>query len=227
MPRLARIFNREGIYHVITRGNNLMNIFNDEEDFQNYLSVLGICKSRYQFCVYHYVLMSNHVHLLVEITNDQSNLSQIMKLINLSYTQYYKKKYKHVGHFWQDRFKSIMIGNDNYLLECGAYIELNPVRAGIVERPEDYCWSSCRFYAENAENRFLDYQPAYCGLSDNPTKRKVLYRDFVFSKVDWKKANDVHLTKRYFYGNKDFISEMEKLFNIEATIPGRGRPRKI
>ena len=82
------------------------------------------------------------LHLVIEPTAKGGTLSNLMKGINLSYTQYYKGRYRHVGHFWQDRFKSIIISKDDYLLACGSYVELNPVRAKIVETPDDYRWSS-------------------------------------------------------------------------------------
>jgi len=86
--------------------------------------------------------MRNHIHFVLEPTAKGGKLSEIMKGINLSYAQYYKNKHRHIGHFWQDRYKSILISKDNYLLACGSYIELNPVRARIVEDPKDYRWSS-------------------------------------------------------------------------------------
>ena len=144
MPRTARIAPQEYVYHVLTRGNNKQDIFVDEEDFKKYIDILWKYKAKYLYKLYYYVLMTNHVHLVIETAEDGGNLSQIMKGINLSYAQHYKKKYKYTGHFWQDRFKSIIISKDKYLLACGSYVELNPVRAGMVKDPKDYSWSSYR-----------------------------------------------------------------------------------
>ena len=105
--------------------------------------------------------MTNHVHLVIETTEEGGELSQIMKGINLSYAQYFKVKYKHIGHFWQDRYKSIIISKDEYLLACGSYVELNPVRAGMVKDPREYRWSS---YPSNAYGKKDDFNRRACDL---------------------------------------------------------------
>src|SRR3989304_6142922 len=132
MPRSARIAPGDYVYHILTRGNNRQDVFQEEEDFKKYMELLLRYKEKYKFKLYHYVLMTNHVHLVLEPTERGGGLAEIMKGINLSYAQHYKRKYKHIGHFWQDRYKSIIISKDDYLLACGSYVELNPVRAMIV-----------------------------------------------------------------------------------------------
>lgn len=103
MPRTARIAPQGYIYHVLTRGNNRQDIFKDERDYKRYIEILHKYKEVYEFKLYHYVLMRNHVHLVIEITGRGGSLAEIMKGINLSYAQYYKGRYRHIGHFWQDR----------------------------------------------------------------------------------------------------------------------------
>src|SRR3972149_4661339 len=132
MPRTARIAPNECVYHILTRGNNRQDVFKDKQDYKKYREILQRYKERYTFKLYHYVLMTNHVHLVLESTEKGGKLSEIMKGINLSYAQHYKGRYKHIGHFWQDRYKSIIISKDAYLLACGSYVELNAVRARIV-----------------------------------------------------------------------------------------------
>jgi len=132
---MARTAPRDHIFHILTRGNNRQDVFRDETDYHKYLEILNRYKEKYQFKLYHYVLMKNHVHLVLEPQAEGGSLMEIMKGINLSYAQHYKRKYHHVGHFWQDRFKSILISRDQYLLACGSYVELNPVRAGIAKDP--------------------------------------------------------------------------------------------
>jgi len=95
-------------------------------------------KEKYHFKLYHYVLMTNHVHLVIEPAEAGGSLSEIMKGINLTYAQHYKRRYSHTGHFGQDRYKSIIISKDEYLLACGSYVELNPVRANMVDDPMKY-----------------------------------------------------------------------------------------
>src|SRR3990167_5198396 len=116
MPRSARIAPGDYVYHILTRGNNRQDIFQEDRDFEKYMELLLRYKEKYKFKLYHYVLMTNHVHLVLEPTERGGGLAEIMKGINLSYAQHYKRKYKHIGHFWQDRYKSIIISKDDYLL---------------------------------------------------------------------------------------------------------------
>ena len=121
MPRTARIAPHDQVYHILTRGNNRQDVFNEEKDCEKYRDFLLKYKEKHRFNLYHYVLMRNHIHLILEPTDGGGKLAEIMKGVNLSYAQYYKNRYRHVGHFWQDRYKSIMISKDEYLLACGSY----------------------------------------------------------------------------------------------------------
>src|SRR4030043_2156299 len=172
MPRTARIAPKECVYHILSRGNNRQDIFKDERDHKKYIEILQKYKDRYRFKLYHYVLMENHVHLVLEPTDTGGSLAEIMKGINLTYAQYYKKRYKHIGHFWQDRYKSIIISKDNYLLACGSYVDLNPVRAKIVEDPKDYKWSSYNAYAYGKKGSIVDEHSIYKELSKDGSERR-------------------------------------------------------
>src|SRR5208337_1748561 len=167
MPRTARVAPKEHVYHVLTRGNNRQDVFEDEDDFRKYLDILLRYKEKYRFTLYHYVMMTNHVHLVMEPSEGGGGLSEIMKGINLAYAQHYKRKYSHSGHFWQDRYKSIIISKDEYLLACGSYVELNPVRAKMVKDPKDYTWSSYRVYGYRKKDVLVDEHPVYLQLSDD------------------------------------------------------------
>jgi len=226
MPRAARIAPRDYVYHVLTRGNNRQNIFKDEEDFTTYIEILKKYKERYQYKLYHYVLMTNHVHLVMEATEEGGELSQIMKGINLSYAQYYKNKYKHTGHFWQDRFKSILISKDEYLLACGSYVELNPVRAGMVKDPKEYRWSSYRANAYGQKDALLDEHVIYSKLFQDQEVRKA-YREFVYQMMEKKEAMRGEMDRRAIYGSGAFIQEVNRRFKIDALIKEPGRPRNI
>lgn len=122
MPRTARIAPNEYVYHVLTRGNNRQTIFIDEKDYERYCKILLKYKEKYYFKLYHYVLMGNHVHLVIEPTEKGGSLADIMKGINLSYAQYYKNKYSYIGHFWQDRFKNIIVSKDEYLVRVAVML---------------------------------------------------------------------------------------------------------
>lgn len=144
MPRTARITTENGYYHVITRGNRKQPVFSEAVDYERYLNLLIKYKKRYVFRLYAFCLMPNHVHILIGV-NRPSCLNKIMQGLNLSYALYFNSKYGKVGHLWQDRFKSRLIENDLYLLECAKYIENNPLRSSLVPRIEQYRWNSYNF----------------------------------------------------------------------------------
>lgn len=153
MPRAQRITIENGYYHIITRGNQKQSVFLESVDYEKYLLILAKYKNKYNFKLYGFCLMPNHVHLIAEVEKSMM-LSKIMKCLNLSYTLYFNSKYKKVGHLWQDRFKSKIIGKDAYLLECINYIEANPIRASLVSHIDKYPWSSYNF--RNTKKGLLD-----------------------------------------------------------------------
>ncbi len=159
MPRPPRKIDPNGTYHIISRGNNKSLIFHDTNDYKVYILLLTEVKRSHGFYLYHYVLMPNHVHLLLKPNGDK--LSKFMHAVQMKYAKYYCKKYNFIGHVWQGRFKNVEIGNDAQLLACGNYIEMNPVRAGLVYRPEDWEWSSYNYYAHGAKNPLVDPDPLF------------------------------------------------------------------
>ena len=144
MPRRKRFTIDDGIYHVVIRGNDRRRIFRWDEDFEFYSELLRDNKKKYNLKIYHYILMDNHVHMIIAAPDGKS-LSGAIKRINVTYTRYYRRKYKGIGHFSQDRFKSFLIQKGKYLLECGRYIELNPVKAGIWIFREILFWNTIFF----------------------------------------------------------------------------------
>ena len=226
MPRTARIAPKEYVYHILTRGNNRQEVFKDERDYKKYIEILQRYKDKYKFKLYHYVLMRNHVHLILESIERGGTLAEREKGINLSYAQYYKKRYKHIGHFWQDRYKSIIISKDDYLLACGSYVELNPVRAGIVEDPKDYKWSSYNVYAYGKKDFIADEHSIYKGLSRNEAERRKKYREFIKGMIKEKDAMRGEMSRRVIYGSEDFIDKVTTEYNVEAVIKLKGRPKK-
>ena len=225
MPRTARVAPSEHVYHVLTRGNNRQGVFEDEEDFRKYLYLLLRYKEKYQFKIYHYVLMTNHVHLVIEPSESGGSLSEIMKGINLAYAQHFKSRYNHTGHFWQDRYKSIIISKDEYLLACGSYVELNPVRAKIAADPKDYTWSSYRVYAYGKRDMLVDEHPVYLQLSEDEVERKRKYREFVRGMNKEKEAMKGEMDKRIVYGSESFVQEMSAIYKISEKIRQMGRQK--
>jgi putative transposase len=225
MPRSARLIPEEGIFHVITRGNNRMDVFHGDEDYGKYLEILSAVQSSDPFLLYHYCLMTNHVHLLLE-TKQGHPLSQIMKKLNLTYALYYKKKYRHLGHFWQDRFKSLLIERDIYLLACGAYIELNPVKAGIAKDPAQYPYSSCSFYSQGEAQNLLSPNPLYGEFGDTAVLKQAHYKAFVSSRLEDYDEFEKQIRSKRAFGSEQFLKALENTFKISISRRGRGRPKR-
>lgn len=182
MARQPRFLPPDHYFHVMNRGNNGQLIFTCDEDYIFYLEKLYELKAEHPFELIHYSLMGTHTHMLVKILKD-TDFSVFSKRLNLSYAIYFKKKYGLIGHFWQGRFKSQLVYNDAYFMQCGKYIELNSVRAGLVERPEDYKWSSYRHYALSESSPFLTDDLFYIELGKTNEEREKKYRDMIVSDV--------------------------------------------
>lgn len=182
MPRAPRLLLSKSYYHIITRGNNKNKIFKDNEDYQYYFDLIRKYKKELSFNLYHYCLMPNHVHLLIQ-TDDKDDFSLFMKKINLSYFHHYRKKYGWIGHFWQDRFKSQTIGKDEYFIQCGKYIEFNPVRANIVIDPGDYPYSSYSHYSFGKDNDLITNDFFYEEMGGNNQEKQNKYIKLVISDI--------------------------------------------
>lgn len=222
MPRRGRLIPQDGAMHLMCRGNNKKNIFHQEKDKLFYYSLLLNLKEENKIEINHYCLMNNHNHLIVWL-NPQSTLSKFMKQVNLSYFCYYKKMYGYCGHFWQDRCKSNIIDTDSYLIYCGKYIELNPVRAEIVKLPEEYSFSSYGYYSKGLYDSIVSPSPVYMELSDSEEIRRKRYTEFV---VESDLINSQILAEQLFIGSTEFIKRSEQHFNIKNVKLPRGRPKK-
>src|SRR3989442_8289098 len=157
MARKTRAEVEGGLYHVITRGNNRRQIFHSPGDYEKFLSLVAVQKVRLRFFLYAYCLMTNHVHLLIERQAD--TIGRLMHRVLTGYSQYYNRRYRRVGHLLQGRYKSILCQSDRYLAELVRYIHLNPVRAGMVNQPEDYKYSSHRAYLGMEPPGMVDVDP--------------------------------------------------------------------
>lgn len=182
MPRPPRLLLSHSYYHIMTRGNNRHNVFENDEDFNYFLDLIDRFKKDHPFDLFHYCLMNNHVHMLVK-TNKANDFSTFMKKLNLAYFHHYQKNYKWVGHFWQDRFKSQPVGKDEYFIQCGKYIELNPVRAGIIKDPKDYKYSSYNYYAKGGNNSLLTKDIFYEEIGETNKERQKAYKDLEIDDV--------------------------------------------
>ena len=144
MPRQPRKISDSGMYHVVMRGINRQTIFEDEEDCEKFLFLLSWYKEKCKYRIHAWCLMGNHIHLLIEIVGDPIDV--VFKKIGVSYAAYFNQKYQRVGHLFQDRFGSEAVEDDSYYLSALRYIHMNPVKAGLCKKPEDYEYSSYKEY---------------------------------------------------------------------------------
>src|ERR1700694_2194333 len=170
MPRRARIMLAGVPVHVIQRGNNRGPCFVNDEDRNFYLFHLGRNLGRFECELHAYCLMTNHVHLLLT-SKGAENCAVLMKHMGQLHSQYFNKRYKRTGSLWEGRFRSCLVQSDSYVLACYRYIELNPVRAGMVSSAAQYFWSSYATNAEGRTNGLLQPHPAYESLGQNRERR--------------------------------------------------------
>ncbi len=207
MPRKPRIEFSGAFYHVIARGNQRQRIFKEESDHRKYLQILAIYKNRYRYYLYAYVLMGNHVHLLLE-TQD-APLSRILQGINQTYTMYFNKKYRTVGHLFQGRYKAILCDRDNYLLALLKYIHHNPLRAKIAERLDSYPWSSHPAYIGKSNPLGLvDTDQVLRIFSESKGKARRRYREFMTDGVNLKKSDVYATVDQRLQGDEAFVERV-------------------
>jgi len=180
------------IYHIVQRGNNKQVIFKDENDFRQFLYSLSKCKDKYTFELYHYCLMPNHLHLLMRIP-DKTDAPRLMQALLQSYRFYYRTRYEYVGYLFQGRYRSKMIGQDSYLLECARYIERNPVRSGFVNNPGHYRWSSCHSYLGGRSNCILTENPLFRGLGHDDKSRRDAFLEYLMTSRPYDELIDITL----------------------------------
>ena len=197
MARKPRQMVDNGCYHLIARGNNRQFLFREKEDFLCFLDLLGRAKERHPAKLYHYCLMSNHIHLLLEIATGKT-LPKFMKMLLQGYGRKFQKKTGHVGHVWQGRYKSPLVDQESYFLEAGRYIERNPLRAGAAQDLQGYPWSSYPFYAHGTDDPLVDEDPYYQQLGLDLYRRQEAYRDFVRLEHPYDRMLDAELVEGAF-----------------------------
>jgi putative transposase len=222
MPRDRRLIPEIGAMHVMCRGNNKQRLFNKEGEKSYYRTILYKFKIENKVDILHYCIMNNHVHLLAWL-NPKSNISRFIKQVNLVYFNYVRKTYDYSGNLWQGRFKSNLIDCDSYLLQCGKYIELNPVRAGYAQNPQDYNFSSYPFYYLAKFDPLVTCNPLYIKLSPLTKERINKYANFALDQEMFKKQV---LANNLFIGDSEFVNTLEQKFKVSNIRAQRGRPSK-
>ena len=227
MPRRPRLKLAGIPMHVIQRGNNRSACFFAEDDYQFYLDHLGEACQKYAVELHAYVLMTNHVHLLMTPKNGEGP-SQVMKQLGQRYVQYVNRTYQRSGTLWEGRFRSCLVGEEDYFLGCHRYVELNPVRAGMVEHPGAYRWSSYGHNAQGLGNAWIRPHTLYIGLGRNPQSRQEAYRELFRHHLDAGLVDQIRTAT-----NGGFVLGTERFQKAIAATLGRrtwrgspGRPVK-
>jgi len=226
MPRKPR-FNLPGVpQHIIQRGNNREPCFYSAEDYRRYLVDLKQSALKYHCCIHAYVLMTNHVQLLVT-PMVENGVSQMIQALGSRYVKYINTTYKRSGTLWEERYKASLIDSDIYLLTCMCYIELNPVRANIVEHPGDYKWSSYQQNAYCAKDDFIENHPVYEMLGKSRDERQYIYRGLFQRHIDNDIVHQIRdaLNHELVLGRSHFKDKIEELTRRQTRLgmPGRSR----
>jgi putative transposase len=212
--------------HVIQRGNNREPCFHGTGDCQRYLGDLREAATRNHCRVHAYVLMTNHVHLLVTPMQEHG-VSHLMQDIGRKYVRYVNRTYQRTGTLWEGRYKASLVDSDAYLLTCMRYIELNPVRARMVNHPGEYRWSSYAANAQGEANPLLTPHPVYTQLGTDSGTRQHAYRELFRHHMDNDLLHAIRtaLNQELVLGREDFKDRIEQM-TARRTRPGQnGRPR--
>ena len=212
MARPLRIQYPGAFYHITARGNERKDVYKNNRDREKFLSYLGTATERYGARIHAYCLMSNHYHLLLETPD--GNLPQIMRHINGAYTTYFNVKRQRSGHLFQGRYKAILVEADEYATQLSRYIHLNPVRAGMVEEPGDYRWSSYQYYAgwqTPPEWLQTDFITDFFGGKKSIAQKR--YREFVCSLLNQEYESPLkEVVASTILGSAPFVMEMQERF---------------
>jgi putative transposase len=227
MPRRARLVLADIPLHIIQRGNNRHRCFFTEADYPVYLAMLHACATSAGCQIHAYVLMTNHVHLLVSPGRAVAP-GEMMKGLGQRYVQYVNRRYGRTGTLWEGRFRSCLVECARYLLTCQRYIELNPVRAKIVSHPAHYQWSSYRANAHGEASQLITPHLIYTELGHRPAAREAAYRQLFRDALPTKTLNKVRRATNgnFALGHKHFTDEMSKALGRAVVPQQAGRPSK-
>ena len=227
MPRRPRITLPDVPLHLIQRGNNRQGCFFAPDDYQTYLRWLEEYAAEARCAVHAYVLMTNHVHLVLTPCSATS-AGRLMKSLGQRYVQYVNRTYRRSGTLWEGRFRSCLTQEAHYVLGCHRYVELNPVRACMVEHPADYPWSGYRANAQGEPSTLLTAHPLYSALGyDGPTRQSV-YRELFRYQLEPGLVDQIRSATNgnYALGSPRFQEQVEAALGRRATRANSGRPRK-
>ena len=226
MPRRPREYLPGFAYHICQRGNNRGPCFLEPDNYNQYLYLWRIVSQRYGIAVHSYCLMTNHIHFLV--TPDcVTGLSKTMREVGSRYAQYINRRYERTGTLWEGRHRSSLVQSERYFLTCMRYIEMNPVRAGMVKRPDEYLWSS---YGANAwgEKSWLVPHSEYLNLGAQELDRYQVYRNLFKQNIPNEEVNAIRKATHFCQpvASDQFRKMLVEKYSLRSGYLQRGRPKK-
>ena len=228
MARLPRLTLPDYPHHVIQRGNNRQPIFAAPADYRRLLDILEDSAKKFEVAVHAYVLMSNHIHLLAT-PQTAEGLPLMMQALGRAYVRYFNATQQRSGTLWEGRYKSTLIQSERYLLACMAYIDLNPVRAGIAGRAQDYPWSSHGHYIGMRADRLITPHALFWELGNTPFAREAAYAEMVqtgINPVQQAALTDATL-RGWALGEADFVANLQKRTQRRVSKGAAGRPQSV
>ncbi len=227
MARLPRLVVPHQPHHIIQRGNDRQLIFRDTNDYRIFLDWLRAAAKQFKVAIHAYVLMPNHLHLLAT-PSDQEGLARMMQWVGRFYVPYFNRKYGRVGTLWQGRYKATVIDSERYFITCSRYIELNPVRAGLVSSPAEFPWSSYEHHVGAKPDPLITDHPLYWALGNTPFEREAAYKDLTGQALTSEEVSSlVEATlKGWALGSEQFKRTLERQANRRVGPAKRGRPFK-
>ncbi len=227
MARLPRLTLPGYPHHIIQRGNNSQAIFALQADYQTLLNLLLENAQKFKVAIHAYVLMPNHFHLLAT-PETSDGLQQMMQAVGRRYVRWFNDAQGRTGTLWEGRYKSTVIDTEQYLLTCMAYMDLNPVRAGLVGQAADYAWSSHGHYIGQKVDKLITPHPLVWGLGNTPFAREAAYAELVKDGIS--ASQQVKLTdsalRGWALGDDDFVKELQDLTRRRVSKAAAGRPFK-
>ena len=225
MPRKPRMYVPGMPAHVVQRGNNRRPTFFDDQDYDYYLEVLSKGLVRYRADLHAYALMTNPVHMLITPGREDS-IARVFQHVGRLYVLYVNKKYRRTGSLWEGRYKCSLVDADKYLLTCYRYIELNPVVAGMVEKPEEYRWSSYLVNGVGMRSQLIQPHDIYLGLGDEIESRCRRYRELFETEIADESVHKIRKALKFNYplGNDKFRQEIENYLGRTIGKMEGGRP---
>ncbi len=225
MARQPRLSVPGYAHHVIVRGNNKQPIFKFGGDYERLLDLLLEASREYKVHIHAYVLMTNHLHLLAT-PQEADGLPKMMQKIGRTYVQVFNKLYQRTGTLFEGRYRSTLIQTERYLLACMAYIDLNPVRAGMVAHPQDYAWSSYAHYAGKRADKLVTPHPLVWQMGNTPYAREAAYVAMVEAGIapEQQLVLTNALIKGWALGDEAFVADLQTRTQRRVAVARAGRP---